>query len=223
MRPFLAVVAALVWKDLLAETRSKEVLAAGLTFALLILVIFNFAFDLRADNAREIGAGILWVAFTFAGVLGIGRSFAAERDRGTLEGLLLAPIDRTAIFLAKTVTNVVLMAAVELVTLPAFLVLFNARVSWSDMLAVVALGTIGFAGVGTLVSAMVAHAAAREVMLPILLFPLEVPVVIASVEATAVALGVPAEDPRPWLQLLVGFDVVLVAAAFLVFEYVVEE
>ena len=223
MRPFLAVVAALVWKDLLAETRSKEVLAAGLTFALLILVIFNFAFDLRADNAREIGAGILWVAFTFAGVLGIGRSFAAERDRGTLEGLLLAPIDRTAIYLAKTVTNVVLMAAVELVTLPAFLVLFNARVSWSDMLAVVALGTIGFAGVGTLVSAMVAHAAAREVMLPILLFPLEVPVVIASVEATAVALGVPAEDPRPWLQLLVGFDVVLVAAAFLVFEYVVEE
>ena len=223
MRPFLAVVAALVWKDLLAETRSKEVLAAGLTFALLILVIFNFAFDLRADNAREIGAGILWVAFTFAGVLGIGRSFAAERDRGTLEGLLLAPIDRTAIYLAKTVTNVVLMAAVELVTLPAFLVLFNARVSWSDMLAVVALGTIGFAGVGTLVSAMVAHAAAREVMLPILLFPLEVPVVIASVEATAVALGVPAEDPRPWLQLLIGFDVVLVAAAFLVFEYVVEE
>ena len=223
MRPFLALLAAQVWKDLLAEARSKDVLAAGLTFALLILVIFNFAFDLRADNAREIGAGILWVAFTFAGVLGIGRSFAAERDRGTLEGLLLAPIDRTAIYLAKTVTNVVLMVAVELVTLPAFLVLFNARVSWSDMLAVVALGTIGFAGVGTLVSAMVAHAAAREVMLPILLFPLEVPVVIASVEATAVALGVPAEDPRPWLQLLVGFDVVLVAAAFLVFEYVVEE
>ena len=223
MPPFLATVATLVWKDALAETRSKDVAVAGLAFALLILVIFNFAIDLRRENAADVGAGILWVTFVFAGVLGLGRSFATERDRGTLEGLLLAPIDRSAIYVAKTITNVLLMALVEAVTLPAFVVLFDVAVAWVDVLLVTLLGTIGFAGVGTLISAMVANARAREVMLPILLLPLQVPVVIASVKATALAMGVESDQTWPWLQLLVGFDVVLVATAVLVFEYVVEE
>ena len=223
MPPFLATVATLVWKDALAETRSKDVAVAGLAFALLILVIFNFAIDLRRENAADVGAGILWVTFVFAGVLGLGRSFATERDRGTLEGLLLAPIDRSAIYVAKTITNVLLMALVEAVTLPAFVVLFDVAVAWVDVLLVILLGTIGFAGVGTLISAMVANARAREVMLPILLLPLQVPVVIASVKATALAMGVEGDQTWPWVQLLVGFDVVLVATAVLVFEYVVEE
>ncbi len=216
-------IAALVWKDLVAETRTKDVLVACVTFALLILVIFNFAIDVGADNAAEIGAGMLWITFTFAGVIGVARSFAAERDRGTLEGLLLAPIERSAIYLAKTLVNILIMAVIELVTVPAFVLLFNVDVAWLDLLVVALCGTIGFAGVGTLIAAMVANARSREVLLPILLLPLQVPVLIASVKATTLALGAAAEQSWPWIQLLIGYDVVLVAAAILVFEYVVEE
>ena len=223
MPPFVAVVAALLWKDLLAESRTRDVVAAGVTFALLVLVIFNFAVDLRPDNVASIGPGILWITITFAGVLAVGRSFAAERDRGTLEGLLLAPIDPSAIYIAKTLSNVLSVALIELVILPAFLVLFNVAVAWREIVAVVFLGTVGLAGVGTLVSAMAASTRARELLLPILLLPLQVPVVIASVKATGLAMGATSDQAAPWIQLLVGFDVVLVAASILVFEYVVEE
>ena len=223
MPPFLAVLATLVWKDLLAELRTREILTAGIVFALLVLVIFNFALDLRVDNVEDVAPGVLWISFIFAGMLGIGRGFAAERDRGTLEGLLLAPIDRSSLYLAKTITNAALMGIVELVSLPIFVALFNVRIAWSEILAVVALGTIGFSGVGTLVAAIASNTRARDVMLPFLLFPLEVPLVIESVKATSLALGARPADTFPWLQLLLGFDVVLVAASFLMFEYLIEE
>lgn len=221
--PFLGTVLALVRKDLLMEWRSKDVVSGGLVFALLILVVFNFAFDLQAENLTALAPGVLWITFIFAGMLGIGRSFAIERDRGTLEGLLLAPIDRSALYLAKTLTNVALMGVVELAAFPVFVALFNVRAAWLDVALVAILGTIGFAGVGTLSAAIAASTRAREIMLPLLLLPLEVPVVIASVKATGVALGAQPADTLPWLQLLVGFDVILVAAAILVFEYVLEE
>ncbi len=212
-----------MWKDLVAEARTKEVFVTGVPFALLILVIFNFAIDVGADRAAEVGAGILWITFTFAGVLGVARSFADERDRGTLEGLLLAPIERSAVYLAKTLVNILFMAVIELVTVPAFVLLFNVEVAWLDLLIVALCGTVGFAGVGTLVAAMVANARSREVLLPLLLLPLQVPVLIASVKATAIVMGADTEQSWPWMSLLVGYDVVLVAAAVLVFEYVVEE
>lgn len=227
MPPFVDTVAALVWKDLLSEWRTKDVLSSGIVFAMLVLVIFNFAFDLRVENAADVAPGVLWLSFVFAGMLGIGRGFAADHDRGTLDGLLLAPIDRSAIYAAKTVTNVLLMGAIELVSLPLFAGLFNVALSWPETLTTVALGTIGFAGVGTLVAAIASNTRSRDLMLPLLLLPLEVPVVIASVKATAAAMGGPigtaADSTLPWLQLLAGFDVVLVAASFLVFEYVIEE
>ena len=223
MPPFLDAVATLVWKDVVSEARTKEVLGAGVVFALLVLVIFNFAFDLRVENAELVAPGVLWMTFIFVGTLGIGRAFAAERDRGTLDGLLLAPIDRSALYVAKTVTNALLMGTVELVVLPVFAALFNVRLAWLETASAVALGTIGFAGVGTLVAAIASNTRAREVLLPVLLFPLEVPVVIASVKATALALGAQPADPLPWLQLLVGFDVILVASSFLMFEYVIED
>jgi heme exporter protein B len=221
--PFLGTVFALVRKDLLMEWRSKDVVSGGLVFALLILVVFNFAFDLQAENLTALAPGVLWITFIFAGMLGIGRSFAIERDRGTLEGLLLAPIDRSALYLAKTLTNVALMGVVELAAFPVFVALFNVRPAWLDVALVAILGTIGFAGVGTLSAAIAASTRAREIMLPLLLLPLEVPVVIASVKATGEALGARPADTLPWLQLLVGFDVILVAAAILVFEYVLED
>jgi heme exporter protein B len=221
--PFFPTVRALVWRDLLAEYRSREVLGGGTVFALLTLVVFNFAIDLRLENAAEVAPGILWIGFAFAGMLSFGRSFASERERGTLDGLLLAPLDRGAMYLARAITNTILMAVVELVSLPVFIALYNVRAAWGELLLTTALGTIGFTGAGTLVAAIAANTRAREIMLPLLLLPLTVPVLIASVKATGEALGVQAAEPLPWLQLLAGFDVIVVAAAFLVFEYIIDE
>src|SRR5215217_1392410 len=153
-------------------------------------------------------------------MLSFGRSFAAERERGTLDGLLLAPVDRGAIYLARALTNTILLGVVELVSLPVFVGLYNLRVAWGDLLLTTALGTIGFTGAGTLVAAIAASTRAREVMLPVLLLPLTVPVLIASVKATAIALGARPVETLPWLQLLAGFDVIVVATAYIVFEYV---
>ena len=221
--PFLRTVRTLVWRDLVSEYRSREVVIGGIVFALLTLVIFNFAIDLRLETVEEVAPGILWIGFAFAGMLAFGRSFAAERERGTLDGLLLAPIDRSAIYLARTVTNSVLMAIVELVSLPVFVALYNVRAAWLDLLLTTALGTIGFTGAGTLVAAIAANTRAREMLLPLLLLPLTVPVLIASVKATAMALGARPPEPLPWLQLLLGFDVIVVATSFLVFEYILDE
>jgi heme exporter protein B len=221
--PFFRSVRTLVWRDLLAEYRSREVLVGGIVFALLTLVIFNFAIDLRADTAEEVAPGILWIGFAFAGMLAFGRSFAAERERGTLDGLLLAPIDRGAIYLARAITNSILMGVVELVSLPIFVALYNVRAAWGDLLLTTLLGTIGFTGAGTLVAGIAANTRAREVLLPLLLLPLTVPILIASVKATALALGARPPEPLPWLQLLLGFDVIVVAASFLVFEYVLDD
>lgn len=221
--PFFPTVWALVWRDLLAEYRTREVLGGGIVFALLTLVVFNFAIDLQPESATDLAPGILWIGFAFAGMLSFGRSFAAERDRGTLDGLLLAPIDRGAIYLARALTNTILMGVVELVSLPVFVGLYNLRVAWGELLLTTALGTIGFTGAGTLVAAIVASTRAREVLLPVLLLPLTVPVLIASVKSTAIALGARPVETLPWLQLLIGFDVIVVAASFVVFEYLLEE
>lgn len=221
--PFFPTVWALVWRDLLAEYRTREVLGGGIVFALLTLVVFNFAVDLQPESATDLAPGILWIGFAFAGMLSFGRSFAAERERGTLDGLLLAPIDRGAIYLARALTNTILMGVVELVSLPVFVGLYNLRVAWGELLLTTALGTIGFTGAGTLVAAIAASTRAREVMLPVLLLPLTVPVLIASVKATAIALGARPVETLPWLQLLAGFDVIVVATSFVVFEYVLEE
>lgn len=221
--PFFPTVWALVWRDLLAEYRTREVLGGGIVFALLTLVVFNFAIDLQPESATDLAPGILWIGFAFAGMLAFGRSFAAERERGTLDGLLLAPIDRGTIYLARALTNTILMGVVELVSLPVFVGLYNLRVAWGELLLTTALGTIGFTGAGTLVAAIAASTRAREVMLPVLLLPLTVPVLIASVKATAIALGARPVETLPWLQLLIGFDVVVVATSFVVFEYLLEE
>src|SRR5438034_7447513 len=128
MKRFAGHVRSLVWKDLLVEARGRETVLAGAVFALLVLVIFNFAFDLRVENAAAVAPGILWVTITFVGVLSLGRGFARERDRRTLDGLLLAPVDRSALYLAKALTSILSMLVVEVVALPVFLGLFNVAV-----------------------------------------------------------------------------------------------
>ena len=216
---------AIVGKDVAAEIRTKEMVSAMLVFSLLIILIFNFAFDLRADNLNTVAPGVLWVAIAFAGMLGLSRSFIMELDRGVLDGLLLTPVDRSAIYFGKMIGNVLFISLVEIVILPVFVILFNQPAATLPALGgVVILGTIGFAGVGTLFSAMAVHTRAREVLLPIMLFPVIVPVMLSAVRLTAAILdSTPFEDVSHWLALLVAFDAIFIAISFMLFEFVVEE
>jgi len=222
---YLRKVFAIVAKDVATELRTKEMVSAMFVFSLLVILIFNFAFDLRAENLNTVAPGVLWVAIIFAGMLGLSRSFILERDQGVLDGLLLAPIDRSAIYFGKMIGNVLFISVVEIVVLPIFMILFNQPANILPMLVgVVILGTIGFASVGTLFSAMAVHTRAREVLLPIMLFPVVVPVILSAVRLTSAILDrTPFEEVSHWLTLLVVFDAIFVAASFMLFEYVVEE
>ena len=221
---WLRQVRAILVKDLTLEARSKEVLTSTLVFAVMVLIIFNFAVDLRGENLVLVTPGVLWVAFTFAAVLGLNRAFAQEKDRGALEGLLLAPVEPGAIYMAKFLGNLIFTAITEAVILPVFAAFFNFPALRLDLLLIVALGTIGFVAVGTLFAAIAAHTRAREVMLPILLFPIVVPVVIAAVKATALLVdGRDWAEVTPWVSLLLAFDAIFVVVSFLMFGYVFEE
>ncbi|MBM4464657.1 MAG: cytochrome C biogenesis protein [Chloroflexi bacterium] len=221
---FLQKVLAIVQKDVAVELRTKEMLSSMFVFALLVIVIFNFAFELRIENVRQVAPGVLWVTFTFAGMLGLNRSFVLEKDKGCLEGLLLCPVDRSAIYFGKMLGNVIFMTMVEAIILPIFSVLFNVSLFHPVLLLIVVLGTLGFAGVGTLFSAMAVHTRAREVMLPVLLFPVVVPAMIAAVKATGGILdGQLFSEIAHWVRLLVAFDVIFLAISFMTFDYVVEE
>lgn len=221
---FVRQVLAIVRKDLAMELRTKENLSAMIVFALIVLVIFNFAFELQAVDLRVVGPGVLWVAFTFSGILGLGRSFAAEKDKGSLEGMLLSPVDRGAIFLGKTISNFIFITTMQAVTLPLFAILNNIALPWFPLIPYIVLGTIGFAAVGTVLSAIAASTKMREVMLPILLFPVSIPLLMAAVKLTSGALqSLDFSQLAWWLNILVLYDVVFVVVAFWVFEYVVEE
>jgi len=222
---YVRKVLAIVGKDVAAEIRTKEMISAMLVFSLLIILIFNFAFDLRAENLRTLAPGVLWVAIAFAGMLGLNRSFILELDQGVLDGLLLSPVDRSAIYFGKMIGNVLFISVVEIIVLPIFIILFDLSANMLPMLVgVVILGTIGFASVGTLFSAMAVHTRAREVLLPIMLFPVVVPVMLSAVRLTAAILdGTPFGEVNHWLALLVAFDVIFIAASFMLFDFVVEE
>ena len=174
------------------------------------------------DNKAAIAPGVLWVAFVFASLLGLGRTIAAEREKGTMDRLLLCPVDRKAIYLAKLLGNMLFIGVVEVVALPVFAVLFNIPLFSGALLPIVLLGTLGIATIGTLFSAMAAATRARELLLPVLVFPLIVPVVIGAVRATG-TLMVPAVNEPPWLGLIAAFDVIFLSVSVLTFEYVIEE
>jgi heme exporter protein B len=223
---YLRKVSAIVWKDIVAELRTKEMFSAMFVFAILVIVIFNFAFDLRVsgERVRQVAPGALWVAFAFSGVLGLNRAFVMEKDRGCLEGLLLAPVDHSAIYFGKMISTVLFMLVVEALMLPVFTAFFGVNLFDLRLVLVIVLGTIGFASVGTVLSAMTAQTRAREVLLPILLLPVAAPVLIAAVKATGGILdGLAMSDIARWLQLLAAFAILFPAVAFMTFDYVVKE
>ena len=223
---YLRKVFAIVWKDIVAELRTKEMFSAMFVFAVLVIVVFNFAFDLRVsgERVRQVAPGALWVAFAFAGILGLNRAFVAEKDRGCLEGLLLAPVDHTAIYFGKMISTVLFMLVVEALMLPVFTAFFGVNLFDLRLVFIIVLGTVGFASVGTILSAMTAQTRAREVLLPILLLPVAAPVLIAAVKATAGILdGLIMAEISLWWQLLLAFAFLYPAVAFMTFDFIVKD
>lgn len=224
LTPFVRAVGAVLWKDLRAEWRSRELISAMLVFALLVILIFNFALELESTVRANITAGILWVTFTFAGQLGLNRSMAVEKDRGCLDGLLLAPVDRAAIYVGKMLANWVFILLMAVIILPIYSVLYNTNLFIPGLLLTVLLGSEGYVAVGTLLSSMAVQARTRDILLPILLFPVVIPVLVAAVKATGGYLqGLEMIEIQPWINLLISYDVIFTTVAFLVFDSVVEE
>jgi len=220
---FLNKVLTIVWKDVMAELRTKEMFSSMLVFALLLIVIFNFSFELRVDKVAQVVPGVLWVTFAFAGTLELNRSLALEMENGCLEGLFLAPMDRSVIYFGKMLGNLIFISVIEALMLPIFSVVFELNLIQPSLLITIFLGTVGFAAVGTLLSAMAVNTRAREVMLPVLLFPIILPVVISAVKVTAGILdGLPLGDLAQWLRVLIGFDIIFLVVSYMTFDYVAE-
>ena len=221
---YLKAILAVVWKDLVAELRSRELLSAMLVFALLVILIFNFALELDLPTRRVVTSGVLWVTFAFAGTLGLNRSMAIEKDRGCLDGLLLAPVDRSAIYFGKAISNLAFMLIVEAIILPVYSLLYNTNLLNPGLIGVTILGSIGYVAVGTLLSSMAVQTRTRDILLPILLFPVAIPVLLASVKASEGFLqGLASSEIMPWVNLLLVYDVIFIAVAFMTFDNVVEE
>jgi len=221
---FVKAVSAVVWKDLQAEFRSRELFSAMLVFSLLIILIFNFALELDVKTRQSVTAGVLWATFAFAGTLGLNRSMAIEKDRGCLDGLLLAPVDRSAIYFGKVISNLAFMLIVEIIVLPVYSVLYNINLFHPGLLLVILLGSIGYVSVGTLLAAMSVQTRTRDILLPILLFPVVIPVLLAAVKAsTGFLTGAELADVLLPINLLIAYDIIFIALAFMVFDSVVEE
>ena len=211
-------------KDLRAEMRRRETVSAMLVFALLAILLFSFALELDRTGRESAAAGVLWVTLIFAGALGMGHSLGREKDQGCLDGLLLAPVDRSALYFGKLIGGFVYMAVVAAVLLPLLAVLFNTTIFTPLMPVVLTLGVMGYAGVGTLLASMSAHTRSRDVLLPILLLPVALAILIPAVRATRGLLeGFPPGELFPWFGLLAATDAIILALAYMLFDYVVEE
>jgi heme exporter protein B len=216
----------MVWKDLTTEFRSKEMILAMCLFSFLVLIIFSFTLGMGLVNLKEIIPGILWVVFIFSGLMGLSRSFGAERDKGTLPGLLLCPVSRWEIFLAKMTVTLVFTVIMEIFTLSIFTILYNMNLLpyLLPLGLIILLGTVGFCIIGTIFSAMSATTRSRDVILSILVFPILVPLIIAAVKATGIILdGKSIQAIYPWLKILIAFDFVFLLLAYLTFDFIMEE
>ena len=213
-------------RDLRGEVRRPGSALSLLVFGLLVVVVFHFAFDLTAAEFVSLGPGVLWVAVLFTGVLALDRGFRVEREEGRIDGLLLAPMARSALFFGKVLSTCVVMAAVEIVLVPIAAILFNHPLGgWLlRLLPVLLLNTIGFAAVGCLFACITTQTRRGDLLLPILLFPASVPIALAAVRATGQILAErPLDRYTHWLALSGAYDVIFLAAAVLLFDYALEE
>ena len=226
MASALGEAAVIAGKDLRLEFRSRTAFLSSLAFTALVLAIFNFARDPTATTPAELAPGILWITFCFAGLLGLNRAFALERENRTIEGLLLSPVSRTAIYLGKAAANLVFVMLVEAIALPLFALFFAVPLGpvLLPLVGVIVLATLGFVAVGTLLSAIAVSTRFAELMLPLLMLPFLVPPITSAVHVTArIFGGRPFSEMTGWLKLLAGYDVVVIVAAVLIFEFTLDE
>ena len=224
MRESLAVIWAIGRKDLLLETRNKDIIVAVSVFALLVLMIFTFAIDINQVNAKLTGPGILWASIAFAGVTGLNRAFALELEGNTLEALMLAPISRDLIYAGKMFGNFLFITAAQIIVIPIFAVLFNLAVLRWEMLVVSLLTTIGFSAIGTLFAAMTIRVRAREVMLPLLFLPVVTPLIMAAVESTSHVVNDSSwPEIYQWIQLSIAFDIAFIVISAFIFQQILED
>ena len=222
----LKKIAAIFFKDLRMEWRARENLVTICLFSIVVVFIFNFGFDPTRRETLRILPGLLWVAFAFSGIWGCNRSFASEKENGCLEALTIAPMDPGVIYLGKVLANLLFILIAEVVVLLVAVFWYNLPAkSLNGWLAVVIfLGTLAYVAVGTLFAAIAVNTRMREVMLPILHFPVAVPVFIAAMEGTAGALRAqPVEEYMVWIRLLISFSIIFTVASYLLFGYVTEE
>jgi heme exporter protein B len=211
-------------KDIVVEMRGKQLLSSMLVFSLLIIFIFNFALDLNKQAKVEVSAGVLWVTFAFAGTLGLNRSMSMEKDEGILDGMLLAPIDRSAIYFGKLLGNLTFMLGVEIILIPIYGILYPVNLINPGLWMVFLLGSIGYSVVGTLLSSMVIQTKTREMLLPILLFPVILPVLILAVKASSnFLLGIDWVQIKPLIQYLLVYDVIFIGLSYMFFDFIVED
>jgi heme exporter protein B len=218
---------AILRKDLALELRTRQSVVAMALFSVTVFVLFHFGLD-RDEIDGSLASGVLWVTVLLAAVLGVNRLFAAEREGGALDGVLLAPIDRTSIYVAKAVALFLYLVVLELIALPAFALLLlgpSLTDAFPELLAIVALANLGLAGVGALVAGIAAEARSRELVVPLMLLPLTVPVLIAAANATKPLLARPAatEDLAKWLGVMGLFDIVFILLSVAVFDFLLED
>lgn len=222
---FFRAIGWIAWKDLISEVRSRENISSMFFFALVVILIFSFSFSMDLQAAKDLMPGLIWVAFAFSGILGLGKSFSVELQNDCLEYLQASPTPPGAIYLGKLTANLVFMFIVEVILFPLFVIFFNLNVveNLPLLLLIFLAGTIGLSSLGTLFSAMTVQIRAREVMLPLLLLPLAVPVIIGSVEATRGVLnGNPFELYQHWMELLIVFDIIFTVVSFWVFDFILD-
>ncbi len=222
---FFRVVRWIAWKDLLSEYRNRENISSMFFFALNVILIFSFSFSLDPDTIKEIMPGIIWVAFGFTAIIGLGKSFLIEVNNDCMEYFQTLPVPKGALYLGKFLGNLLFMLTVEIVLFPLFILFFNLDLleQFLPILLISTVATIGLSALGTLFSALTVQIRAREVMFPILLLPLSVPIFIGAVEATRGALsGDPFSHYRHWIELLGVFDVIFVVVSFWIFEFILD-
>lgn len=217
---------AIVWKDFTVERHTRQLLGVMLVFALTVVVVFNFALYGELAAAREVAAGFLWITILLAGTLGLNRSLSSEQENRSIEAVLIAPIDRSAIYVGKVISVTAFTLLVELLLVPVFIAVFNKPFWRLPVLMVLFLGTVGYIGAGVLVTSMSIQTKSREVLLPVLLLPLTLPSVLAASQVTAAFL---LPEPPPWSEiqfavaLVVAYDVLMLTAGFLTYHFVVED
>lgn len=226
MSAYVRQLGAVLWKDLLVEVRTGDRVAAMGAFTVLVGVLFNYAVDPTVVRPQEIAAGIIWLTIVFGGLLGLGRTFYLEDEEDALQGVLMSPIPRDALYLGKVLANFLLLLGITLLVFGVFAVFFDLEFGPSPLLllAVVALGILGFVAVGTLFSAVSSRTRMGETLLPVLVFPILIPVVIYGVTASGrLFAGRPAAEVAGNLRMLAAFALVALAAGSVLFRYVVEE